>query len=448
MALVQRKERHQTVFDVVEKGPDGRNYVVRTIHAYYAKVRLKDGVRHIIYGEDMHPIRPIYQYLNTGKRKRMSPNTTEHSVTALRLLVVFCEAYSIKDYKIPEIYCQDFVDFLSRGEGVRISSAAVYFNDIKTFFIDCLKYDKEPLLAYSVRHTTRNEEDDNVRSKEYKDYKYAPKPRKNTVCPSHNTVKHFADLIKVMRKAGDTTGCIIILLEFFHGKRQGETLGLTIEDISTYVSEETGEVMKCMYLRNRTTDVVGRWAKNRNHPSSQKTYKTRDYVDEYNLPRNCILLDDYTYELIKSYIEVEHARLSKKYPKKYSTSKADTVNPDKFKEEWGMDQNHYLFLDSLGGALTKAAWNKRLRQYYIKANIPLGYGKSINHSWRHTLAYIMLHVLKMSEQEVADMLGHLGTSTVKVYTKADREKIAELCRKVYEYIFHEIESFEDVDIQM
>lgn len=138
--------------------------------------------------------------------------------------------------------------------------------------------------------------------------------------------------------------------------------------------------------------------------------------------------------------------MMKRYPERYETSKADIVNPELFKANWGFEENHYLFLNNFGGPMKKGAWDKRLHIYYDKAGIVLNFGKSINHAWRHMTAYILKHELNWTDSKIADFLGHKGTGTVQVYASADYETMGAMYQTVGRFITGKIESLtEDED---
>lgn len=445
MIIEEHKGHHQSTFDIVTRDSNGRKTVVRTIYALYAETKNREGkTRRIIYDELMRPIGAIYRYLNTQFKGRSS-NTLQGVVTALRLLVVFCEAHNLKEFKIPEIYCEDFVDFLYRNDRTQASSASGYFQHVKAF-LKYLKRHDDPIMDHSSKIRWADGADGLQRPVTYDDYKYAPKrnPNRHKVCPPHNTLGDFIRLLDVIKSHNDTAGIIIVVLEFVMGRRIGELQGLSIEDVGSKVNTETGEQSHCLFFRNRLSDnKSGQSAKNREHPTSAARYSHPDYIREYESHRNCIRIENEIYDLLKAYILKVHREAAEKYPAKYAKAKADIVNPKQFKSDWNMEENHYLFLDSLGGRLSKAAWNKRLRRYYMEAGIPLGFGKSINHSWRHTIAVIMMQELKMTETQIADFLGHKGTGSVCIYTMPSYDKLGELNHRVYQYITNQIDSFED-----
>lgn len=436
--LEEHKRTHQSVFDVCDRDSSGHKIVIRTIYAVSVVVTLPDGrKRCIIYDENMNVIAPIYRYLrlqNGSSGRSLTQNTIERRRTSLRLLVVFCEAYSFKDFYIPELYCNDFIDFLYRGEN-QSSSAAGYFSDIK-LFLKHIGHDKDPILTFSYRNGVVEGADGVLRPILREHSIYAPKTNidNEKVAPVHNNIKDFKAMQDCLNDVGDITGAIINLLESYLARRIGEVLGLTVEDVASHVNADTGEVTHCLYFRNRLSDSVGQFAKNRSHPTCQRDYSKIDYVREYSLPRNCVWISEELYSLLKKYIETTHSAAAMNHPDNYARAVADIVNPEQFKSDWNLNENHYLFLNSLGGTLTKAAWNKRLHKYYETAGIPLGYGKSINHAWRHMAAYILKHEMHYEDRDIADFLGHRGIGTVNVYAAADYETMGTMYSTLSKYL--------------
>ena len=449
MVIIQHKNQRQSTFDVCERGSDGRLYVVRKLQVLYVATHLVNGeIRHIVYDDEMRPIPEIYRYLNTHL-KNYSPSTFQRTVSAIRLLVVFCEAYHIDDFVIPESRCHEFVDFLY-GDN-QAASAYIYFRSV-CGFLHYIGHDGDPLMTHTVRRTKTEGADGSVRTESHKVFKYAPKlnPEKTLMCPEHNTVKDFEDIYNVIKakrfhnvEEVDIAGCIIIILGFFLGRRIGEILGLTIEDLSFCLDEETGEMIPCLYIRNRVGEREGQRAKNRILPSSERQYGSKDYIDAYRSPRNCRRIPMEIYELIKSYIELFHTKAAEKYPERYAETVADIVNPEQFAKDWGLAENHYVFLNTLGGLLKKSAWYKRIVRYYNEAGVPVGNGKSPNHAWRHGVAYIMRHHLNMTDREIADFLGNKSVASVDTYAKASAEDIARLGAIVGQFIKSKIDSLND-----
>ena len=454
MFIIEKKHQHQSTFDVCERGLDGRVTVLKTLYVYFVQTTNSNGEpRYIIYDEDLCPIHSIYVYLNWGL-KYLDISTIYRAVTPLRLLVAFCQAHHLKDFIIPELYCSDFIDFLYRNDHTLRSTAAAYFNDIKRFMC-FIRHDDDPIMAHTSRITWMTGADGVNRPHYFEEYKYAPKrnPERDLICPAHNTIKEFYLLQNTMAEKlfrngdqGDIAGCIIVILLFKMGRRIGEVLGLTIEDISSFVDSETGEVSHCIYLRNRIHDEIGQHAKNRDSPYDKKEYKNKEYIISYNSPRNRIKLEEDIFQLIKAYIETVHARAENEKPEMYETAIADIINPTQFAADWGLEKNHYLFLNSMGGKLKKGTWYKRILQYYRESNVALGYGKSPNHAFRHGIAFIMRHQMHKSTREIADFLGHKNEQSAEVYAKADFNTIAQLGHIVQLYIDHEIESFDNLEI--
>ena len=442
MNIYERTLFGQTVYDVLEQGPDGRSRVTRTIYVPFVKVKLPDRrIVYIIYDEEMCPISPIYRFLNEKGQAGKSPNTLERKVSSLRYLVAFCELHLLRDFHIPEHLCADFIDFIY-GEPRRMSSSVRgNFLDIVTFF-KFLRYDSEPFMEYDGKTVIQMGADGLSRPVKFRSYRYSPAVNhdKNKLCPLHVSVREFYKLLKVIKDAGDFTVCIIVTLEFYTGRRVGELLGLTVEDLSSCVDTETGEVSPCIYLRNRVGDGRRRSAKKRLIPKSVADYSSASYTQEYASPFGCFVLENAMSVLLHKYYDRVHGDAQLNSPAYYAQAEADIVDPMRFHSEWGLDRNHYFFLDSRGSSLSYGALYRRLMKYYALAGVPVGHGKSVNHGFRHGLGYLMRQEMGVSSEKIAAMLGHKGTGSVDVYANADVMTIARLNDEVSKFISGQLDS--------
>ena len=444
MKINERTMFGQTVYDVLEQGPDGRSHVDRTIYVPFVKVALPDcRTVYIIYDEDMRPISSIYRFLNEKGHAGTSQNTLERKVTSLRYLVAFCELHFLRDFHIPEHLCPAFIDFIY-GEPRRMSSSVRgHFLDIVSFF-RFLRYDSssEPLMEFDGKTVIQMGADGLSHPVKMRSYRYSPAVNhdKNKLCPLHVSVHEYYKLLKVIKDAGDFTVCIMVTLEFYSGRRVGELLGLTVEDLSTCVDTETGEVSPCIFVRNRVGDGRRRSAKRRIIPNSVADYASRSYIQEYSSPYGCFVIENSMNELLHMYYKKVHGNAQHNSPGYYAQAEADIVDPKRFHSDWGLDRNHFFFLNSFGAPLTYGTLYKRLMKYYALAGVPVGHGKSPNHGFRHGLGYLMRQEMGVSSEKIAAMLGHRGTGSVDVYANADVMTIARLNDDVSKFISGQLDS--------
>ena len=426
---------NQTVFDITTRDAEGHTVVLRTVRVPYAPVRISGGkTRHIIYDEDCNVRREVYRYLNFHM-DGYSANTIKRIVTALRLFIAFLEINRLPDYMLPEEDYPYFEYFLRRS-APSASSIAGYLADIRGF-LKYIKHDNDALLRSRMKTTFFPGADGIPRPTVVKEYLNTPSTAfaKDRVFPEHNTVAEFFKLFKVMRDAGDVAGCIMIFLMIM-GRRIGEVLNLTVEDVSKNVDTETGEITNCLFYRHRRDTTPDASAKNRTHVTDQKYYSSRDYIEEYMHPFNCRYISPTIDKMIRDYVSVAHFAAARDHAKDYAKTVVDVVNPEKFREEWDMPANHWLFLNERGGRLTRAAWCKRLARYYELAGVSRGFGKSLNHAFRHGSAYIQKYLMQMNDTEIADMLGHFNLASTRIYSKADFSKLAKLQEKVLDFIMN------------
>ena len=457
MKIKERKFRSQIVFDVYYRDSDGHEVVNHTVYVPYVRLPRQGAADvRIIYDERMRPIESIFWYLNkTLIDQGMTDGTIDRRVSSLRKLVGYCEAHGYRDFTIPAEECSDFVVFLRADGNVSSRTQQECFNDIKHFLQETGHKD-DPIME--TMPTTRfHEGADGQMHREVKDrYIHAPRRShdRDKVCPPHNREEDYAAMNDAMktertfkngrRRNADVAGIIILFLMFYLARRIGEVLGLTLEDISTYVLHDTGEVTHCIYLRNRSTDELGQKAKFRSSPRDTLGYND-NYMNENKLTKNCILLDDAEYQMLVDFARNTHekARLN---PKAYADSLADTVDPEKFHEEWGalgFTENHYLFLNSRGERLRYRAWYDRIVRYYGEAGVVLGRGKSPNHAWRHTILNILVNKLGYTKAEAADYAGHSNTASIDIYSRADSLQVAQMQATIKDYIDKKMMEYSD-----
>jgi len=438
--IIERVFRKQTVFDVVIRDESGHQVVDRTVYVPYAKTNLSDGTPyHIIYDEYMNPIDELVYHLNV-RMKGYSPNSVDRAVTSLRLLAAFCEATGCSGFHIPEELCSDFDDFLRRGGKVCSRTAAEYFNDIKTFLL-ATDHAGDPLMESTTRRRREEGADGVERLVTVTTYTHSPKVsgERDKMCPPHNSVGDYVAITDVMGQTKrfsngkvrlpDITGRILLTLLFFLARRIGACLGLTIEDVSSCLIVETGQIAPSLYFRERLTDVKGQMCKFGYKPKSKADYASKDYIREYNRPKNCFIVTQELHDLLVRYVINIHGNAARNQKQRYATTVADTVNPEKFREEWGrygITENHYLFLDTLGDRLGRETWRQRLHGYFREAGVAIGPGKSPSHSWRHTLAYTMKKELGMTDAQIAAYLGQDNPASSQVYSRPDLPDIADM----------------------
>ena len=438
MIVKQHRRHHQSTFDVYESSE--KRSPVRRLRVPYVKTRNSKGEeRHIIYDEEMRVIRPIYSFLNNSGGK--NPNIIKQRVTALRLLVAFCEAHKYNNFKIPSFGCIDFIDFLGDDGNKSNRSSAIYFNVIKAFFI-FIGQEDSPLLEHTVKSFHFTGADGQVRSGKRTKYKHEPNVIINENCPPYNTKDEFRRILEVIQQRKDKEAELLVSLMMTGGFRIGELLGLTLEDLHKNYDCNNDWIISGFVIRNRTSDRDGQSAKNRTRPQSHADYKSKNYI--IVAERDIKPVSDKLQKLLADYVKEKHSWACKQYPERYRNAKADVVDPVEFEKEWGLKENHYLFLNEWGDSLKRESWNKRLRSYYQEAQISTK-GKSLNHAFRHGVAMILRHDEHCMDEEIAAFLGHRGTQTVSVYAKADNKMLCECQNRIARYLNDEISNSDDIE---
>lgn len=407
---------------------------------------LVQSVRFILYDEHMVPIDEANWYLNSWCADK-SFNTRNRIATALRLLFVFCELNNIHWKQFPQSYIADFKAFLKRiGPEYQTASPTnvtcnSYLSDIRGFYFS-FGLNDEPITRCRIGKAEVIGADGQVRVAEVKKYEVSFKAdSKLDLRPDFNDSQDYENFQKLVVEKQDITAWILCELMFTLGMRIGECLGLTIEDIITEVNDETGEVLHFLCLRNRKTDRRCQCAKGRIQLADTQSYDDADYVAEYHKPKNLKYIPEELFRVLDLYIKTKHAEAAIKYEDRYAKSVADIVNKDRFASEWGLKENHYLFLNYYGNQMKESTWNKREKKYFHEIGIATDKGrrlKGLNHRWRHGTADHLLNKMGKSKQAVKEYLGHKNASTTDRYLNPSVEELAIMRQEVQKDIHHSI----------
>lgn len=411
-------------------------------------VFLQSSTQYILYDEKMNPIEDVCWYLNTFCADK-SPNTRSNIATALRLLFVFCALFDIDWKQFPSSYVPEFKSFVKRmgpeyQKGTRTNiTCNTYLSCIRGFYF-AFGLSDGPLTRSRFTKAEVLGADGDARYVNGKKYDVAFKvDSKIDLRPDFNDKDDFDRFQKKALEKDDITAWILAELMFVHGFRIGECIGLTIEDIVTDIDETTGEIKRFLCIRNRKSDVRtrGQLAKGRHTPLAHESYSDTDYVKEYNKPSNLKCITEDFYNILKMYVESEHKRAAKEHPKRYATNVADIVNPEKFKQDWGLETNRYFFLNTCGNELHVGTWNDREKIYFHEIGKATDKGvrdKGLNHLWRHGVADHMVNKLGMSKHSASVYLGHKHESTTDIYLNPSVDELADQRRKVQQAIHKSI----------
>lgn len=229
-------------------------------------------------------------------------------------------------------------------------------------------------------------------------------------------------LLEHISESGNNTALMMSELQLFTGIRIGGMLGLTLQDIETYV-DDSGEERHRLILRNRVSDRRDQASKGLYHPRRVEEYKTKTYESykTWEIP-----LADFLYEDLLNYIE------KTRDPKIVSTevlkriredAAADNVRPDTDKSD-----NEYVFVGRNGRRMTAWTWNNWLKKYFLDLKIPIDTGKkstNCSHRLRHSFAMYCAHYasVKKTRYELKTLLTHNSIlSSEAYYTPTPKER--------------------------
>ena len=215
--------------------------------------------------------------------------------------------------------------------------------------------------------------------------------------------EELKNLILLAKAKNDYQAIILFCLMYFYGLRIGECLGLTVEDI--VLRRKNYQPSPTLLLRNRLSDKSFQFAKGLFHPKSYKDYNGKSY------PSQKVVLTMNFYEKFTMFVE----SVLQYYESKgvLDRSVADSISSSYEKDK---SHNHYIFLNKYGKPLSQQAWNRRLKDYFLAAGIPLDIDvkrDNLNHRFRHGCAMYYLHfaVKKMSVELLSALLRHKSIST-------------------------------------
>lgn len=416
------EEKHHSVSvykKIVTDTSTGEVVFMKAATCPLKKVKENDFTYFILYNDSMNPIKDAFEYLNYDLRN-FPLTSRSKAATALRFLYCFLELAPCRVNQISFSVLREFQMFL-QGLGVSDSgplktmrSASTinnYFATYRDYFqqrnIPC-----EPLFSNHMSSTDFIlPGSETIERKDIVTYSSSMRNKRPNIdtTPKYISPDDFKKLFRAALKNQDKTAQILMHLMYGYGLRLGESLGLTIEDITEVHID--GQLVPVLYIRNRISDRKFQFAKGLAHPMYKEQYRTKDYTAS----RHRIIITYEFYEQLIDYINEVHEEAMAKYPKNYKTGEADIVS---YRDK--PETNHYVFLNRYGRVLSDQAWNDRLRKYFVAVGIPIDIDQkenNLSHRFRHGFA--MFHA-RFSEHpvnslELQKMLRHKSISSTLVY---------------------------------
>ena len=432
-----------TIFGTVYERINDKEEIIKT-HGIIGFQKDIDGNSYFILTDlNGKRIREANTYLNV-KLFNASYKKREVAFSALKLLYSFIDIYGIDDYKRGLTFenITKLVYFLEGGkkEGnywnldfktMRSNNTinnylAVYRDYFKKTFQTINKdlYDSSTISVHSGGGFMGH-----AHKKAIERYKNNKKTKPNNNIPKFIKEDEYKKIIRLIEQKYTLREHVIIKLMYEYGCRLGEVLGITLEDL-----EEGIKGYYKIILRNRTTDKPWQSVKSVINIKSVEDYKRKQYQSEGNgMGYQYILVDDEMMELIEEYIEEtrDELLLNKSDTKRRNLeikSKADKVT----NKNLMFGENQYLFLNQHHYTpLTASGWNYVLRQILKEVGIEIDKEtkeNNLSHRFRH--GYAMNLVSKgFTQEELAELLRHSSTTTVKKYFNPDEEYKISLLEK-------------------
>ena len=355
--------------------------------------------------------------------RHSSESSRTLAVCALKALLSYGQIMGTDPVAFDKATAEGFIRFLRgyMGEGAFWSfkllthRAETTINSYLGVVRDYMRYlgvERSPFLLPAVKRYKRS----SMRMALTEGYELSAKVPDSQEVPAYISMGEYRALLDVVPEG--SADRIVERLAFEHGLRIGEILGLTLEDLCQERLKD-GSSDYCVKLRDRVSDRKGQRAKSLPFkPRSVEEYSSPSYRTR-NVGYQLVFISEDLYFEILDYAERAHSAAASKPG--YALSIADTAD--------GRPDNHYLLLNSRGGALSASLWNKRQRAHFRAAGIPVDEGvrqSNLNHRLRHGYAMFLTRDLGLDEFAVRTLMRHKSFASTEVYLKATPDDIHKL----------------------
>lgn len=416
-------ERASSCGAAYEISDDGAKSVVRTT----CETVVVDGQPiAVFYDSDMNVLREPSTFM-LRKLGYDPDNTREQAVSALKLL---CSYAAI--VRVPvAAFCFDeaagFVRFArgAMGEGAtysfrglspRSESTVNAYLRVVRQYVDYLGVKASPFLEKEVKKRA-GAGGWGVGSEGYRISARVPQ---DLVAPPYVSIPEYRALKAVVGRGRSflDPARIIIRLEFEHGLRVGEVLGLTIEDLQSELDRAGVRYSYFLVLRDRVGDRKDQRAKSvLVKPRCADEYRSKGYRTRDVGYQKVYISEDLYFE-IAEYVEATRVRFSEG---QLAAAAADAVGG-----EWTRQGNQYVFLNTKGRPLSSNLWNKRLRGYFAQAGIRVDEGRrkrNLNHRLRHGFAMMLERDLGVDAITLQRLMRHRSPGSVQPYLLPSEEDV-------------------------
>lgn len=366
-------------------------------------------------------------------------NTKKQAASAIKLFYSYLEIFGFSIQRLTRQQVKGFIEFIRGTLGdssyCRVNLSRVRDESTVSDYLAVIrrfaKYldlgDNHPLLKKKLRASERT----GLRVSDYiatSSYEATVKTVRELMAPMCVSTPQYIALLNTDALRTNLRNRVIVRLMREHGLRIGEVLGLTLEDISTYI-DENGMPRYCLEIRNRLSDSTDQRAKTAMKVRVKEDYRLPLYSAAFVGFEVVTLGFDVADELI-SYIEDAHAL---EHADRYWERREANAMADKVTDRLGAGGNYYVFLNTLGRPLTQNRWSQILRVIYTQADIPIDRvkkTKNLSHRLRHGYCMHLKHERGCDDYQVMVLMRHSSLESQKAYDNPTPEDILRLQERI------------------
>lgn len=386
MFLIKECKKRKNTYEkyLVDRETDKKR-LIKTVHVRSVHRDYNTREYTILYDSNMNPIKDAFEFLNY-EFLTSSPNTKSQVVSALRLLYSFLELFDLKIESLTDENINNLKYFLKgyspNGNFISIDLDTDRSNSTINIYLSFFRKYAEFL----------NIQDSNL----------------SKISP-----------IKSKSYVSKNDGVMVETKSYVHNERVKRNKG-----VPKYIS--LPEYKKILEVIDKEYQL----AKRRMPITTRRTYRTKAYRDDTTKTFISLELID----LIFEYMNTAHDSYNRKtttskklFDKNYKNyTVTDIVDKRGNIDEDGypiLDENCYVFINSIGKPLSITLWNRILRQIYTKCNIKLDRGKkenNLSHRLRHGFAMFLVQYKRIKIEDLMKLMRHVSIlSTEKYYNPTD-----------------------------
>lgn len=404
---------------------DGDGNQIRCFEVWYTPKMLKIGgfTYLFLFDKDGNLNEDVYRYVNF-RMQSASLNYRRQIINSLKQLYEFsaCIQKEIKDFTYSDfVYYQQFL----RGYADNSNDTGLYMYEVKS--TAAIKINLFQVKQYIARKHYGNE-DCIARICTKVD---SGREKSNLDCPLFISYAQMLEIHEYLKNDTSIPALTraeyraIYDLEYFSGLRNGEALGLTLQDlVKTYNSD--GEPIYKAIIRNRVSDNRRQLAKRVVSVTNTKAYHSREYRSKKHSGYQEVLLREDVYNEIMDYFDL---CMGKFHRRGLKPAPADNVKDDG-------EENYYIFNNAHKNTpLDYKTLCEYTRKMFKALGIPVDTGSrehNLLHRFRHGFCMYLLFVKKMPAEQVIIFSRHASINSLLPYMNPTEEMLEELYHAVWE----------------